>query len=130
MSKGQKLFHFVEVDDSTPIQKLHVMDQLRILLKSFTYDPANELHNENIVTQEYMTLKANLEDFLHQATAPIRKGQRKEVIVSVSSVFNPVFEEVIKSREIASVYDVDIVKPKVEYDLPYDLMVRLRVKTR
>lgn len=128
MSEGKKLYSFVEVDDSTPIQKLSIMDQLRLLLKSFTYDAANELKNEDIVTQEYLTLQANLSDFLRRATEPIRKGKRKEVIVSISTYFNPVFDTVINSREIRDFYDVAIVKPKIDYDIPYDIMVRLKVK--
>ena len=58
------MYTFVEVDDSTPIQKLKIMDQLRVLLNSLVYDPANELKAEDAVTQEYLTLKANLSEFL------------------------------------------------------------------
>ncbi len=128
VSKGKVLYTYVEVDDSTPIQKLKILDQLRVLLKSLTYDEANELKNEDIVTTEYLTLKANLSDFLRKATAPIRKGKKKEVILSLSTYFNPVMDEVLNSREITDYYYVSIVKPKIEYDLPYDVLVRLRVK--
>lgn len=128
MAEGKKLYSFVEVDDSTPIQKLKISDQLRLLLKSLTYDPANELKNDDIVTQEYMTLKANLSEFLRRATEPIRKGKRKEVIVNISTHFNPVFEDVINSHEIADFYYVSVVRPKIDYDIPYDFMVRLTVK--
>ena len=55
MAEGKKLYSFVEVDDSTPIQKLKISDQLRVLLKHLTYDAANELKNDDIVTQEYLT---------------------------------------------------------------------------
>lgn len=128
MAEGKKLYSFVEVDESTPVQKLKIADQLRVLLKYLTYDAANELKNEDIVTQEYMTLKANLAEFLRRATEPIRAGKRKEVIVNVSSSFDPVFEEVINSHEIADFFTVDVVRPKIEYDIAYDFMVRLRVK--
>ena len=130
MARGRKLYTFVEVDDSTPVQKLKIMDQLRVLLKSWTYDPANDLKAEDIVTHEYLTLKANLSEFLRKATAPIRRGKRKEVIVNISTHFNPVFDEVINSKEITDFFYVDIVKPKIEYDIPYDIMVRLRVKEK
>jgi hypothetical protein len=128
LSDGKKLYSFVDVDDSTPIQKLKITDQLRVLLKSFTYDPANDLKNEDIVTQEYLTLRANLYDFLHKATEPIRRGKSKSVIVNISTKFNPVFNDVIQSHEIADLYKVDVVRPKIDYDLPYDIMVRLTVK--
>lgn len=125
---GKRLYTFVEVDDSTPIQKLKIGDQLRVLLKHLTYDAANELKNEDAVTKEYMILKADLSEFLRRATESIRNGKRKEVIVSISTKFNPVFQEVIESREIADFYDVSIAKPKIIYDIQYDFMVRLRVK--
>ena len=128
MSSGKKLYSFVEVDDSTPIQKLKITDQLRVLLKSFSYDPANELKNEDVVTRERLTLQANLSDFLRRATEPIRRGKRKSVIVNISTMFNPVFNDVMNSHEIKDFYDVAIVRPKIEYDIPYDIMVRLTVK--
>ena len=128
LADGKKLYSFVEVDDSTPVEKLKVSDQLRVLLKHLTYDPANELKNEDIVTQEYMTLKANLSEFLRKATDPIRLGKHQEVIVNVSNSFDAVFDEVINSHEIADFFYVDVVRPKIEYDIPYDFMVRLRVK--
>lgn len=127
---GKKLYSFIEVDDSTPIQTLPILDQLRILFKSFLYDPANELRNDDIVTKEYLTLKANLSEFLREATEPIRKGKNKEVIVSISTEFNPVYEDVINSKEITSYFDVDVVRPNISYDIPCDFMVRLRVKDK
>ena len=130
MAKGKKLYSYVEVNDSTPVQKLKISDQLRVLLKHLTYDPANELKSEDAVTMEIMTLKANLSTFLHKATNPIREGKKKEVIVNISNKFDPVFEEVIKAPEIADFFWVSVVRPKIEYDIPYDFMVRLRVKER
>lgn len=130
MSAEKRLFRFIEVDDKTPIQKLSLSDQLRVLVKQFTYDPANELRNDDIVTTQYMRLKANLSEFLRKATEPLRSGEKKEVIVNVSTEFNPVFEEVLNSHEIADFYHVAVVKPKIEYDIPYDYLVRLHIKEK
>lgn len=130
MSAEKRLFTFVEVDDRTPIQKLSLSDQLRVLIKQFTYDPANELRNDDIVTTKYMTLKANLSEFLRKSTEPLRAGTKKEVIVNVSTDFNPVFKEVLESHEIKDFYYVSVVKPKIEYDIPYDYLVRLRIKEK
>lgn len=130
MGKSKRLYTFVEVDDSTPVQKLPILDQIRVLLKQWTYDAANELKSEDAVTQEYMAMKSTLLDFLHKATEPIRAGKHKDVIVSVSSVFNPVFEDVIKSHEISDFYEVYVATPKLEYDIPYDFLVKLVVKEK
>lgn len=130
MPRGKKLYSFVEIDDSVPIQKLKIMDQFRILLKHLSYDAANELKSEDAVTTEYMTLKANLSDFLHKATDPIRRGDRKEVIVNISNVFDPVFDDVISAHEIKDFFDVAVVRPKIDYDIPFDFMVKLTVKKK
>lgn len=130
MARGKKLYSFVEVDDNTPFQKLKIGDQLRVLLKHLTYDPANELKSEDAVTAQYMTLKADLSDFLHKATNPIRRGDKNEVIVNVANSFDPVFDEVINSHEIKDFFEVEVIRPKIEYDIPYDFMVRLRVKEK
>ena len=128
MADGKKLYTYVEVSDDTPIQKLSVIDQIRVLLKHLTYDPSNELKSEDAVTAERMRLKADLTEFLHKATDPIRKGDKHEVIVNISNKFDPVFEEVITSPSIANFFTTDVVRPKIEYDIPYDFMLRLRVK--
>lgn len=128
LSDGKKLYTFVEVNDSTPIQKLKLSDQFRVLLKQMTYDAANDLKNEDIVSRERLVLKANLSEFLRRATEPIRSGNKKEVIVNVSNKFDPVFEEVMDSHEIKDFYIVSVVRPNIEYDIPYDFLVRLRVR--
>ena len=126
--KDKILYHYIEPNDTTPIQKLTIADQLRILLRRFTYNKANDTKNEELVTQEYLTLRSNLSDFLRRATEPIREGKKSEVIVNVSSIFMPVYEDVIKSAEIANYYTVSEVRPKLMYDIPYDIMLKLRVK--
>ena len=40
MRQGKKLFTFVEVDANTPIQKLSVLDQFRVLIKKMANDDA------------------------------------------------------------------------------------------
>ena len=121
MAGEKRLYSFVEVDDRTPVQKLKISDQLRVLLKSMTYDAANELHNEDIVTQEYMQLRANLTDFLRRATEPIRDGRHSEVIVNVSTHFSPVFDEVINSHEIKDFFDGRMVYRKQYFEGNIDI---------
>ena len=51
MRQGKKLFSFVEVDANTPIQKLSVLDQFRVLIKKMANDDAAELKADDAVTQ-------------------------------------------------------------------------------
>lgn len=128
MALGQKLYSYIEVRDDTPLQKLSLLDQVRVLLHHLSYDEANELKADDAYTQEILTLKANLLDFLYRATLPIRNGQKREVAVAVSNKFNNVLEEVLKSPTIANFYDVQVCYPKFDYDVTFDILVILRVK--
>lgn len=128
MALGQKLYSYIEVNDDTPIQKLSLMDQIRVLLHHLTYDDANELKADDAYTKEILTLKANLSDFLYRATAPIRSGQKKEVAVSVSNQFDKVLDDVLNSPAIRDFYTVQVCRPKFDYDIPFDLLLILKVK--
>lgn len=128
MAGEKKLYTFVEVDDKTPVQKLSIADQFRVILKKITEDPANELANEDAVTRERLTLKANLTEFLRKSVEPIKKGKRKEVIIEVSNMFDPVLNEVLQSKAIKDYYNVEIARPKVEYDIPLNILLRITVK--
>ena len=128
MAKKKKLYSFVDVDESTPVNKLSLLDQVRLLLHKWTADPANELKNEDIATVEILTLKANLQDYIHKATEPIRTGKKTNVVFTVDNMFEPVLDEVLNSSDITSYYTVEVAKPKIEYDIPYTTMVKLTVR--
>lgn len=122
------MYTYVEVDDKTPVQKLSIWDQLRVILKKITEDPANELANEDAVTREYLTLKANLTTFLQKSVEPIKRGKRTQVVVRVSNVFDPVLKEVLNSKTFTRYYDIEIARPDVDYDIPFDVLIRMTVK--
>lgn len=128
MAEKKKLYSFIDVDDTTPIQKLKIMDQVRVLLRQWTADPANDLKNEDYATTELLTLKANLQDYLYRATAQIRNGSKKNVVVTVDAKFKPVLNEVLNSSDIRNYYRVQVAEPNIEYDIPYDIMVKLTVR--
>lgn len=130
MAGRKKLYSFVEVSDSVPIQKLKIRDQLRILLKQITMDPANDLKNQDIANEHILQLKATLFDFIHKATAPIRNGLKHSVVMSVDSSFKPVLNEVLLSPDITNYYEVKVASPHIEYDIPYNIMVKLTVKDK
>lgn len=127
--KRKKLFTYVEVDDNTPIQKLSIKDQLRVLVQRATYDDANELKALDAVTVNQLTLTANLLDFIHKATNPIREGRSHSVTMAISNVFDPVMDEVLNSSSIQNYYEVEVHRPDIDDDLPFFVKVRLEVKT-
>lgn len=125
----KKLFTYVEVDDNTPIQKLSVKDQLRVLIQRLTYDDASELKTEDAVTVNQLTLQANLMEFIHRATEPIRRGEKHKVTVMISNMFDPVLQQVLESHVISNYYAVEVQRPDIEYDVKYFITVKLEVKT-
>lgn len=126
-SKKEKIYEYVELDDRIPIQKLSVGDQLRALLQKLTYDPAQELKREDVVTMEHLRLKADLFDFIDIATDKVRRGIHKSVDFQLSSKFEPVFEDVMKSDRFNN-YKLLVSRPDIEYDIPYFFTVRLQVE--
>ena len=128
MLGGKKLFSFIEVDENTPIQKLSVMDQLRVLIKKMTADDSAELMAEDAVTLNLLRLKADLTGLLDKALEPIRQGKRREVSISLSNEFDPVLDEVINSPNISNYYYVDVTRPDIEYDIPYKIRLDLEVR--
>ena len=128
LAGSKKLCTFVDVDDSTPVQKLSVTDQLRVLLHQIAYDESTELQNQDAVAQERLVLKADLLDFLHKISEPIRLGKITSVTARIASKFLPVLDETLRSPTLTRFYIVEVARPKIQYDLPIDVLVRLTVK--
>ena len=129
MAGSKKLFSYTQVDDRTPIQKLTLGEQVRVLLRQLTHSKKNELATEDAVTREYLVMRANLLDFISKATKSIREGKHKSVTMSVSNQFDPVLEEVLNSPQVQNFYTVKVSRPNVEYDIVYFIKVRLEVKS-
>lgn len=128
MRQGKKLFSFVEVDANTPIQKLSVLDQFRVLIKKMANDDAAELKADDAVIQNLLHLKADLIGFLDTAVEPIRQGKKFAVSVAISSDFEPVLQEVLNSSKFKNYYEITVSKPDIEFDVTYQIRVDLIAK--
>lgn len=124
----EKLYEYVKVDDNTPVQKLSVGDQIRMLVNKLTYDPTVELKITNLETEAEMRRKANLLEFIEKSTDSIRSGEHHSVLLDVSSKFASVLDEVLLSPRIHNFYKVTVQKPHVDYDIPYRIKVMLEVR--
>lgn len=125
MSSKEKVYEYVELNDRTPVQKLSLGDQLRVLFQRITYDASLELKRNDALTIGEMRLRADLYKFVRAATDPIRKGSRKSVEMVISSEFEPVFESVFGNPRILNFYKVEITKPRIEYDIKYMIKVKM-----
>lgn len=126
--KGKKLFSFLEVTDETPIQKLSVTDQFRLLVRRLSNSDAEQLKADDAETVYHLTLKADLQEFLHKATAKVRNGDEKSVTMSISSKFLPVLDEVLEGSTIKPFYTYKIDKPEVDLDIDFFLRLTLEVR--
>lgn len=125
---GKKLYTFTEVDDNTPIQKLSLRDQIRLMVKRLANSDQEQLRAEDAATTHELALKADLLEFLYKATDLVRKGMHESVTVSVSSKFLPVLNDVLESQSITTFYTVTVNKPDIEYDIDYMIQITLEVR--
>lgn len=128
MAEKKLLYTYVDVTDDTPVHKLGVLDQLRLLLRHISYDAASELGADDTATKEYLTLRANLLDLIDKSLRPIRVGKKRSVVIQVSSKFKPVLKEVLSSKNLTDFYTIKVSYPKVDYDIALDVLVYLEVK--
>lgn len=127
--KGKKLFSFVEVDESTPVQKLTFSEQLRVLVQRMTNENKEQLKADDAETVYHLQLQANLLEFFQKATEKVRQGEHKSVTVSVSSKFLPVLEDVLESSSVSTYYTYTVERPEIEYDIDYFIQITLEVKS-
>ncbi len=127
--KGKKLFSFLEVTDETPIQKLSVAEQFRLLVRRLSNSDAEQLKADSAETVYMLQLQANLREFLYKATAKVRNGDEKSVTMELSSKFLPVLDVVLNSPSIKPFYTWKVDKPEVDLDIEYFFTLTLEVKS-
>ena len=128
MPSGKKLYSYVDVDDNTPVQKLKLSDQFRLLLRKLTEDPANELKADDAVTAEYLRLRADLTEFIRKASEPLKLGKNTEVVVQISNAFKPVLKDVLSSPEIRNYYKIQVAAPKIDYDIDFEYLLSIKLR--
>lgn len=129
MKVKEKVYTYVELGQHTSIQKLSFLDQLRVILKQLTNDDAKELIQSDILTAEYLRMKANLIDFIDKATDPIRRGNHRNVKFKISSEFDHVLSEVLNDSRYTKYYTIEIHRPYVPYKgIKHFIEVRMGVK--
>lgn len=126
---GKKLFSYLEVGDDTPVQKLSILEQFRLLIRKASNADSEQLRADDATTKYQLTLQADLLEFLQKATNKLRQGEARKVTCQVSSKFLPVLDDVLASTPIAAYYTVKVEKPDIEFDIDYFVKVTLEVKS-
>lgn len=128
MVNKKRLGVYTEIDENTSLAKLSILDQLRAIFSRMAQDDARELENDDAFAIDEATRKANLEDFLRKATKPIREGRHTSVSMRISSDFESVYDDVVNSPSITKYYNVKTVRPRIDYEVHYSILLRLEVK--
>lgn len=126
--KGKRLFTYLDVDENASLQKLTIMEQIRVLLKMLWKDDSAELAANDAVTEQRLQLKANLQGLVNLALKPIRDGRKKSVRMSISNRFDPVFNDVFNPDGILRYYEISVLRPEIDYDIDYFIEVTLTLK--
>lgn len=113
---------------NTPLRRLGLLDKLRYVLKYATYNPANELSNQDTYNKAYLELLANCYSLLYKSAKPIRKGIHRSVTINVSSEFQPVIKQVIRIPRLKRYYKINVKKPKTDYNTKFMFVVRMTVR--
>ena len=127
--RGKKLFSFLEVTDDTPIQKLSIAEQFRLLVRKLSNSDAEQLKADSAETVYMLQLQADLREFLYKATAKVRNGDEKSVTMEISSKFLPVLNTVMNSPAINPFYTWSISKPEIDLDIDYFFTLTLEAKS-
>ena len=127
--RGKKLFSFLEVTDDTPIQKLSIAEQFRLLVRKLSNSDAEQLKADSAETVYMLQLQADLREFLYKATAKVRNGDEKSVTMEISSKFLPVLDTVLNSPAINPFYTWSISKPEIDWDIDYFFTLTLEAKS-
>lgn len=127
--RGKKLFSFLEVTDDTPIQKLSIAEQFRLLVRKLSNSDAEQLKADSAETVYMLQLQADLREFLYKATAKVRNGDEKSVTMEISSKFLPVLDTVLNSPAINPFYTWSISNPEIDWDIDYFFTLTLEAKS-
>lgn len=129
MADEEKVFSYIELTDDVPVQKLSIMEQIRLLMFRFLYDESKELQTETVLQHARLTLRSDCIKFLLKATEPIRQGRKKSVTINLSSKFDVVLNEALEHAKIAPYYKATILsRPQPEYDIPFEIIFKLEAR--
>jgi hypothetical protein len=126
--KKQKLYSYTVVTDRTPVYKLSIPDQLRLLFRKLFDDGGELLKAEDAKTAETLKLQADLTEFFYRAARPLREGRENSVTMEISGRFGCVLDETLNSVKIAKYYNGTVKRPRSEFGSPNKFFVTLEVK--
>ena len=127
---GQKeIYRSVELDDSVKTSSLGVLDQIKLIIKSFTNNDEAELETESRLSRAKLKKLAALRDFIDRAIAEMQKRGEHMVTLKVSNEFLPYVDEVIDSKYgYGRFYDITVGKGQRSSVVSKYFILRIKTK--
>lgn len=108
--EGQKeIYRSIELDDSVKTSSLGVLDQIKLIIKSFTNNDEAELETESRLSRAKLRKLAALRSFIDRAIEEMQKRGESMVTLKINNEFLPYVDEVIdKQYGYGRFYDIKI----------------------
>lgn len=116
----------IKATENTTLAKLTVLDQIKMLISSFSNNDAAELDAREKLSVGELRKKASLNLLLTQAADAMKERGSNSVTLAVSSSYLPYIDEVIDPiYGLGRYYKFEIYKKKLPFNVNYNMVVRM-----
>lgn len=124
------LYTRIKVTDKTQTQKLHIMDQLKLLLGKVSNDDTIKLEASEKISRANLEMQSALSNLVDSSVQMMKDRAQGSVTLSVSSRFKPYFKEVLsKDSGKGRFYDFEIYD-KGSSVIGVDYFINMRIKSK
>lgn len=115
-----RLYSYIDADSNTNLEDVGFFDKVLATIFQWFKESGNEAAaNEklsSLVSEDLLTLQADLTDFFDKALEPIRQGKKRSVQLRIDSVFVSVLPALLDSDRYKNIYNITILSwPKIDY---------------
>lgn len=130
---GKSLFSYPVIDDNTSLDSLNFIEKiLAIIFQWFRESGREELQESklaNIITEDVLTLQADLISFINKCLFPLKQGNKKSVLIEIDSAFAPVLNNVLKSNYYKDCYFIEVLNwPHIDYNIKYSIIIKITAR--
>lgn len=126
-----RLYSYIDTTDDTSLDDVSFIEKTIAMIfqwfKESGRESAEKDKLENMVSEDLLTLQADLVQYIDKALIPIKQGKNRKVTLSIDSNFVPVLESTMEKYK--NTFTVEYISwPKVDYKHNYQVIVSLEAK--
>ena len=126
MQGGKVIYRSIKMDDNTNRTSLNVMDQIKLILASFSNNTESELDISEKLSADKLKKIAALTTLFEKAIARAKELQQSSVTLKVSSDFLPYLDDVIEEQHgLGRYYRFEIFKKDLPLTVNHFFVVRI-----